>query len=1181
MSVARGTLSITDVTDGKGLYTLTTNYSYTQSLITAYSADGYIGTWDVDSLRSDSKVEDTVFLRMTNSDKNGYCYIIAVIQEILSPTKIKCKSIGLLDKGETGEDGESLTIKSKGIKYASHTNSTTAPTSGWQNSIEDVNIQNGQYLWIKTTVTYSDDTTVESYSVSYIGTNGTNGRVYMLEVSSGLVIGNSGNLNISSFTVSGYYRNGNVATRTSYSGRFLIEQTSDGNTWTQVYKSSANEATKTITLTFQSGIANTYKLDSGVIALRTTLFASGSTTEKLDMQTSPIIRDGLDGSSLKSIKEQYNKTNSKDIVPDENDANWRDTPYSWEYGMYLWTRSEITYENPTKVEYTTPICDSTWEAIENIQVGARNYLRKTGVGIDNVDNWVLNRATFNNGIVKLTPTSTGVSSSKRKVDYLDYSEYGDKVITISCDAKISDDENVDTQRISFQCGFNASSRTNNSFSSTYDYYKTTYINITNAWQRYTATLTLPDVLNYGTSNALVNGSNLTVQVYEVAGGCKTEFKNFKLEMGNKATDWSPAPEDMDGMVVSVDVEYYLSTSKTELSGGTWQTTAPEWVDGKYMWSRTKTVYGDRTLYSPSENGTCIAGATGATGVGIDSIVEMYLATDQDSGVTHESTGWTESIQTMNAYNQYLWNYEIITYTDGHEYKSNPIIVGMYSENIEEIENIYLSSDKVVENMIPFDDKYGGGNKKFTITWLDNKEYNSSGTSVASTTYSSTEQYTVEQVYRYIINAPSSEESIYVHKWNKDGTYYGKIASDVGGSIDISGTEWSPNVCKYVAFEVRSDLTQNVTVETIYKYKNTGITYNYDETGIINPVGTVSSSTGSYFQLGTFEFEQGKSYRLTGSYDENHYVRIRVNSTNYKDNGDGVVYTPSSTVSGTVQVFIASKLNGQTLADGIEIKPLLVEYDASKYDYDKVTYQNRNEKRLQPLYPRLPFDEVVEISDDIRDVWTKTVPKYNPAYRYYFSATQVKSRNNVTWMNMIYDPSLFNTLDQDYINDNVNEQITGIKTITDLVNDYLDDIEEIKDIRDQAKNDNKEIDNKYSTLVDDIKSTLLDITSLLNDVDGYTARIKNHLDFNPNKGLIISGTYVGSGDDAVAPFKTVLNSESLSFVENNIPVSYINGNQLFIGTGVFNTGLVLGGYYQRPNLNTQSEDYGGVSITWEG
>ena len=43
-------------------------------------------------------------------------------------------------------------------------------------------------------------------------------------------------------------------------------------------------------------------------------------------------------------------------------------------------------------------------------------------------------------------------------------------------------------------------------------------------------------------------------------------------------------------VKAVDVLYYMSTSATSLSGGSWQTTSPAWVNGKYMWSKTKVTY---------------------------------------------------------------------------------------------------------------------------------------------------------------------------------------------------------------------------------------------------------------------------------------------------------------------------------------------------------------------------------------------------------------------------------------------------------------------------------------------------------------------------------------------------------------------------------------------------------------
>ena len=66
-----------------------------------------------------------------------------------------------------------------------------------------------------------------------------------------------------------------------------------------------------------------------------------------------------------------------------------------------------------------------------------------------------------------------------------------------------------------------------------------------------------------------------------------------------------------GGVATTDVEFYLSTSATALSGGSWQTVAPEWVDGKYMWMRVRTTLKDGT--ERTSDPTCISGATGATG----------------------------------------------------------------------------------------------------------------------------------------------------------------------------------------------------------------------------------------------------------------------------------------------------------------------------------------------------------------------------------------------------------------------------------------------------------------------------------------------------------------------------------------------------------------------------------------
>lgn len=126
---------------------------------------------------------------------------------------------------------------------------------------------------------------------------------------------------------------------------------------------------------------------------------------------------------------------------------------------------------------------------------------------------------------------------------------------------------------------------------------------------------------------------------------------------------------------NVNVQYYLSTSNTTLSGGTWSDNAPSWVDGKYMWSRTKVTNAKGEVsYEPGINGTCIAGATGATGkdgingkdgvngksITIKSKAIEYQAST--SGTSAPTGTWTTTIPNVNK-GSYLWTRTTVTYSD--------------------------------------------------------------------------------------------------------------------------------------------------------------------------------------------------------------------------------------------------------------------------------------------------------------------------------------------------------------------------------------------------------------------------------------------------------------------------------------------------------------------------------------
>lgn len=103
--------------------------------------------------------------------KSGTITIPIVVDGDVIINKIFSYSIAF--KGNTGQNGTSVTVSSTSVTYQVGTSGTTKPTGEWKTEVPSV--PNGQFLWTKTVVKYSDGKSTEAYSVSYKGTNGTNG----------------------------------------------------------------------------------------------------------------------------------------------------------------------------------------------------------------------------------------------------------------------------------------------------------------------------------------------------------------------------------------------------------------------------------------------------------------------------------------------------------------------------------------------------------------------------------------------------------------------------------------------------------------------------------------------------------------------------------------------------------------------------------------------------------------------------------------------------------------------------------------------------------------------------------------------------------------------------------------------------------------------------------------------
>lgn len=685
--------------------------------------------------------------------------------------KIKGEAGAKGDKGDTGKG-----VKSTSVAYQVSTSGTTVPTGTWSGSVPSASA--GQYLWTRTIITYTDDTTSTIYSVGRMGTNGANGT-------NGKSIGSVVNYYLATASSSG------VTTATSG--------------WTTAVQSVS--AAKKYLWNYE-----VVKYTDGTVASTTAPCIIGSYGDRGSKGDKG--DTGSTGNGIKSITEHYAVSASNSTVP----TSWSSTvPTMTESNKYLWNYETITYTNGTTVDTTKRVIgvygnkgatgatgsqgyslvanvvrdaftesqwtaygtinhEETWSSTSGIRNGCRigdmfaivgtatdtknahvAYYRSntasgdlkglcishtiiprgatgaTGSKGDKGDTGASGKGVKSTAVTYQASSSgttipTGVWSATPPATSADKPYFWTRTIITYTDNTTSTAYNVGstpegivvggrnllvgthkspitytypTSGYADKCSwkttvllngsvytlsFWAKSSVNGDKIRVHFYNPSNIISVVGSQgQRSTAADGLCDFVltttmtKYWVTYTIPKGGNSTRGVIiprlglGVTGTGTLTFQWEKLEEGNMATDWTPAPEDY---VSFVDVEYYLSTSATSLSGGSWSTTAPTWVNGKYMWSRTVTTdgAGNRT-YSPNQNGVCIAGAqgatgakgdkgdtggTGATGKGVKSIVEQYYKSTSATAMSGGSwsttyPGWENS--------KYIWTRSVITYTD--------------------------------------------------------------------------------------------------------------------------------------------------------------------------------------------------------------------------------------------------------------------------------------------------------------------------------------------------------------------------------------------------------------------------------------------------------------------------------------------------------------------------------------
>ena len=183
-------------------------------------------------------------------------------------------------------------------------------TGSWSDATHIYNVtgllaDNG---WIDIRATYLSNLavtkrfTISKQKKGEDGKDGEPGRTYIIEPSCNVLKrGADKNVSPNFLKFNAYYRDGDSATRYAYKGRFVIEETTDGNTWKTIYTSSTDEDTVTHYLytiltnssseTISSSNGSTIGIPRDVTNVRCKLYASGGTTTLMDMQSVAVVID--------------------------------------------------------------------------------------------------------------------------------------------------------------------------------------------------------------------------------------------------------------------------------------------------------------------------------------------------------------------------------------------------------------------------------------------------------------------------------------------------------------------------------------------------------------------------------------------------------------------------------------------------------------------------------------------------------------------------------------------------------------------------------------------------------------------------------------------------------------------------------------------------------------------------
>lgn len=547
--------------------------------------------------------------------------------------------------GKPGTDGKG--ISSTVVTYQASTNGTTVPSGTWETAIPSVSAN--QYLWTRTIITYTDGTTSTSYSIGKMGATGATGAA---------------GKGIKSTAVTYQASTSGTTVPTGTWGTTIPSVSANQYLWTRTiitYTDNTTSTSYSIGKMGATGAAGAAGKDA-----YTVLLTNEAHTVACDANGNPLSGELA---KAKTKVNAYRGTTKLTVVNSgATTGQFYITSMTVTGGTFVWDGND-------GVKCTAMTADTA-------SCTFRVYLESTSVYVEK---------TF-----VVTKAKSGENYWKTDV-WLDASSYdADKWIPFTGTALQRMGYNRILVSVALNSGTKPAWSTHASgFSVDFDFDMQA-----SGWGTTDAqTLIYADTFKFCPESPVSCGQMTysSVPVLYLRGGgkyhVKTDFPvtwtprpdGYTWTSGSYTQSVSPQtsrPKPVGTSIIgrgvrSVANKYAVSSSNTT-APTSWSDTVPSTTTtNKYLWNYEIITYTDGTTAETNKRVIGVHGATGTTGVGIKSITEYYLASASASGVTTSTSGWTTGMQVTTTTKKYLWNYEVVTYTDNNKYTSTPVIIGTH------------------------------------------------------------------------------------------------------------------------------------------------------------------------------------------------------------------------------------------------------------------------------------------------------------------------------------------------------------------------------------------------------------------------------------------------------------------------------------------------------------------------